>query len=64
MDNKSIQNLNDRNPNYIVNKEQGRKNEKREEKIVEEHMQVGQGNLDIGLSVNSEKNNAKFTTSI
>lgn len=64
MDNKSIQNLNDRNPNYIVNKEQGRKNEKREEKIVEEHMQVGQGNLVIGLSVNSEKNNAKFTTSI
>lgn len=64
MDNKSIQNLNDRNPNYIVNKEQGRKNEKREEKIVEEHMQVGQGNLVIGLSVNSEKNTAKFTTSI
>ena len=64
MDNKSIQNLNDRNPNYIVNKEQGRKNEKREEKIVEEHMQVGQGNLVIGLSVNSEKNNAKFITSI
>lgn len=64
MDNKSIQNLNDRTPNYIVNKEQGRKNEKREEKIVEEHMQVGQGNLVIGLSVNSEKNNAKFITSI
>ena len=64
MDNKSIQNLNDRNPNYIVNKEQGRKNEKREEKIVEEHMQVGQGNLVIGLSVNSEKSNAKFAASI
>lgn len=64
MDNKSIQNLNDRNPNYIVNNEQGRKNEKREEKIVEEHMQVGQGNLVIGLSVNSEKNNAKFAASI
>lgn len=64
MDNKSIQNLNDRTPNYIVNKEQGRKNEKREEKIVEEHMQVGQGNLVIGLSVNSEKSNAKFAASI
>ena len=64
MDNKSIQNLNDRNPNYIVNNEQGRKNEKREEKIVEEHMQVGQGNLVIGLSVNSEKSNAKFAASI
>ena len=34
------------------------------ENIVEEHMQVGQGNLVLGLRVNSKKENARFIASV
>ena len=64
MDNKFMQKLNERNPNYIVNKEEGSINGKKAEKIVEEHMKVGQGNLVIGLSVNVKRSKDKFVASV
>lgn len=62
--NKKIQNLQPRKPEYIVNNEQTEEIEIQEEKIVEDHMQVNQGKLVIGLSVNSNEENSRFTTSV
>ena len=54
----------DRKPIYVINKEKSEKENIGKENVVEEHMQVGQGNLVIGLNVNSQKNGAKFITSL
>lgn len=62
--NERIQNLKAREPQYSINNEQTEGIEIKEEQTVEEHMQVNQGKLVIGLSVNSNEENARFTTSV
>ena len=62
--NEQIKRLIDRKPIYVINKEKSEKENIGKENVVEEHMQVGQGNLVIGLNVNSQKNGAKFITSV
>lgn len=62
--NEKITNLKERTPNYIVNNEQTEEKKKEQEKVVEEHMQVNQGKLVIGLSVNATEENARFATSV
>lgn len=63
-ENEKVRRLNPRTADYVVNNEktEGRKIEK--EKTVEEHMQVNQGKLVIGLSVNATEENARFATSV
>ena len=62
--NAEIKALEERNPEYVENKENSEKIPVREEKVVEEKMQVGQGNLVIGLSSNSQIENEKFVMSV
>ena len=59
-----IKNLKEREPIYVKSDENNNHKEVEQEKVVEEHMQVGQGNLVIGLKVNSNKENAKYITSV
>ena len=63
-ENEKIRNINERKPEYIVNNEKTEGIEVKEAKIIEDHMQVNQGKLVIGLSVNSNKENSRFTTSV
>lgn len=62
--NEKIQSLNSREANYVINIEKPSKTEPKESNIVEEHMQVGQGNLVLGLNINTDKENAKFVISL
>ena len=62
--NAEIKALEARTPEYVENKENSEKIPVREEKAVEEKMQVGQGNLVIGLSSNSQIKNEKFVMSV
>ncbi len=62
--NEKIQNLQSRKPEYIVNNEQTEEIELQETKTIEEKMQVNQGKLVIGLTVNSNEENSRFTTSV
>ena len=62
--NQQINKLTQREPIYVINKEKSNVKDKKAENIVEEHMQVGQGNLVIGLSANSSLDNAKFIASV
>ena len=62
--NAEIQKLNDRDAKYCTNKEISANKEKKQEKIVEEHMQVEQGNLVIGLDINCQKPNGKYIASV
>ena len=62
--NEKIQSLNSREANYVINIEKPSKTEPKESNIVEEHMQVGQGNLVLGLNINTDKENAKFDISL
>lgn len=59
-----IKTLKEREPVYVKSDENNNHKEVEQEKVVEEHMQVGQGNLVIGLKVNSNKENAKYITSV
>lgn len=63
-ENEKIKTLNPRTPNYIVNNEKTEGKEVEQEKLVEEHMQVNQGKLVIGLNVNATEENARFATSV
>ena len=49
---------------YIVNSEMANQREKKDANVVEEHMQVGQGNLVIGLDINCQKPNEKYIASV
>ncbi len=60
-ENSTIQNLNARKPIFAENKEDELDGK---EKIVEEHMQVSQGNLVIGMNVNSKEQEDKYVASI
>ena len=62
--NEKIQSLNSRKANYVINIEKPSKTEPKESNVVEEHMQVGQGNLVLGLNINTDKENAKFVISL
>ena len=58
-----IKNLKEREPIYVKSNENNNQ-ESSQEKVVEEHMHVGQGNLVIGLKVNANQDNAKYITSV
>lgn len=62
--NEEMKKLNEREAKYNVNVEEGKTNNIKKEKVIEEHLQVGQGNLVIGLKENSIKEDAKFITSV
>lgn len=59
-----IKSLQEREPVYVKSAENNNHKETEQEKVVEEHMQVGQGNLVIGLKVNANQDNAKYITSV
>lgn len=59
-----INKLTERKPEYIANMEKTEIQEVKKTKIIEEKMQVGQGNLVIGLSSNSQIENSKFIMSV
>ena len=63
-ENEEIKKINPRDAEYVVNKEGIEKRDVKEPKIVEEHLNVGQGNLVIGLNINAENENTKFITSV
>lgn len=63
-ENEKIKATKPRKPQYIVNNEKTEEIEVKQEQIVEDHMQVNQGKLVIGLSVNSKEENSRFTTSL
>ena len=62
--NTEVKSLEAREAEYVVDKTIQDKIEQKPENIVEEKMQVGQGNLVLGLRVNSQKENAKIIASI
>ena len=62
--NEKIKNVKERKPEYIVNNEKTEGVEVKETKNIEDKMEVNQGKLVIGLSVNSNKENSRFTTSV
>lgn len=62
--NEQLQRIQGREPKYIVNNEQTEERRVTEQKKVEEHMEVGQGKLVIGLTVNAIEKNARFATSV
>ena len=63
-ENDKIKKIKPRNPQYIVNNEKTEGIQVKQERNVEDHMQVNQGKLVIGLSVNSKEENSRFTTSV
>ena len=63
-ENSEVVNLRSRKAKYIVNTEISKNKSSKESKTIEEHMQVGQGNLVIGLEVNSSEENSKFIASV
>lgn len=62
--NNEILKLNERNAVYCINEEKIEVAPDVKEKVVEEHLQVNQGNLVIGMRANCNKENAKFITSV
>lgn len=62
--NEKIKSLKSRKPQYIINNEQTEEIEIKETKMIEDKMQVNQGKLVIGLSINSKEENARFTASV
>ncbi len=63
-ENEKIKELNEREAEYIQNSEKTNKIEVKETQVVEEHMQVGQGNLVLGLNINVNMNDSKFVASV
>lgn len=62
--NKEIERLNPRQAIFNVNMERTEVIQIKDTKLIEENLNVGQGNLVIGLRINDEKSNAKFTASV
>lgn len=63
-ENNKIKALNEREAEYIQTSEKTKKIEVKEPQVVEEHMQVGQGNLVLGLNINADMDNSKFIASV
>ena len=62
--NKEIVKLKERNAKYVPYREQVTPKHIKDVNVVEEHKQVGQGNLVIGLSANSNIEDARYITSV
>lgn len=62
--NEKIKNIMQRDPKYIINIEKSEIEEVKDITYIQDHMQVNQGKLVIGLKVNSNKSNVKYTTSV
>lgn len=62
--NEIIVGLNERKAKYVENTEKVIQIDEKKETLVEEHMDVGQGNLVIGIKVNSQAPNAKYVASV
>lgn len=63
-ENELIKSANPRKAEYVVNNETTEEVEIKQEKVVEDHMQVTQGKLVIGLTVNDTKEGSKYTASL
>lgn len=63
-ENELIKLANPRKAEYVVNNETTEEVEIKQEKVVEDHMQVTQGKLVIGLTVNDTKEGSKYTASL
>lgn len=61
VENKNIQKLKDRDAIYVVNNQESRKKEKKQEQEVSESMDVGQGKLVIGMDILEENDQDKYT---
>lgn len=64
INNEKIKNVVPREPKYIVNTEKTELIEVKDEINVQDHMQVNQGKLVIGLTVNADKSDSKYTASV
>ncbi len=63
-ENDTIMQLNERNAEYNVNKENGEKTRIQEPNVVSESMQIAQGKLILGLDVLDNKKESKYSTSL
>lgn len=63
-DNIIIKNLNERNAQYNINKENEIKQKVNEPKVITESMQIAQGKLILGLDVLENKKESKYATSV
>lgn len=63
-DNAIIKNLNERNAQYNINKENEIKQKVNEPKVITESMQIAQGKLILGLDVLENKKESKYATSV
>lgn len=63
-DNTIIKNLNERNAQYNINKENEIKQKVNEPKVITESMQIAQGKLILGLDVLENKKESKYATSV
>lgn len=63
-ENKIIENLSERNPNFNINKENKLKPQVEEPKTIKESMQINQGKLIIGLDVLDNRKESKYATSV
>ena len=64
INNEKIKNVVPREPKYIVNTEKTELIEVKDEINVQDHMQVNQGKLVIGLTVNADESDSKYTASV
>ena len=63
-ENQNIKNLKEREPDFVVNNEKTEKKEQKEEKVVEESLNVAQGKLVMGLDVLENEENTRFVLGI
>ncbi len=63
-ENEKIKRLQPRKPDYIINNEKTDARKPEQENIVEDHMQVTQGKLVLGLDIDMSEENARFATSV
>jgi len=63
-ENENLQKLLERKPKYIVNNEVTQEKQQVIENIVEESMQITQGKLVIGLSIQAAQENSRFIASV
>ena len=63
-ENKTIKNLNERNAEYNINKENGEKTKIEKPNVITESMQIAQGKLIIGLDVLDSKKESKYSASL
>ena len=63
-ENEKIKNLNERDAEYIRTSEKTKKIDVKEPQTIEEYMQVGQGNLVMGLDINADMDDSKYIASV